>query len=130
MAKSQVFYTAGTSISHVFGNVTKAIEMYVSNRLPQNLIQDTTISTRSAFRYFKRFQNTEKEWHKKKKPLLIIRPIMEQIGPSDTGFMNNTLLPTFDGSLSGFKRTSELLFHAQERGLINGTKVNTQPISS
>ena len=75
---NSIFFTASTSVAQIYGNVIKAIEMYMMSNLPQDYLKDRTISTRSSFRYFKKFIHTRKEFEKRQRPFMIMRPTIEQ----------------------------------------------------
>lgn len=118
-----VYATATTSASHIFGNVAKAVESHIERKLPMGLIKDKTISTRMAPRYFKRFKNTSEDWQKKQHPFLIIRPGFET--PSNDGFLQNTLYTRNEGTeitlnMGGVQKFME----DRKRGFWLGFKIN------
>jgi hypothetical protein len=68
---------AQTSLAHTYGNVTCFIADYIKNLFPENYFSTTHISTTIAHKQFSIFQNSRKEFLKKSKPMLIIRPRIE-----------------------------------------------------
>lgn len=80
------------SLAHTFGNVTAHVTEFVKGLYPENYFKTVNISSTMAYRYFNIFRNTNKEFIRKRKPSLIIRP---RINFDDNDlFMNNTLLTT------------------------------------
>lgn len=120
-----IFFTSSTSISHIFSNVTSAIEMYLKSNLPPNLLKDSTISTRTPFRYFKRYINTKDEFKKKERPFMIIRPTFE---PLDTLTGNNFLCGTklihYDGTATGSGLAIQKFFYDPRYSVGMGFKIN------
>ena len=49
-----IYSSATTSASHIFSNVTKAIESYIERKLPVGLLKGRSISTTIAPRFFKK----------------------------------------------------------------------------
>ena len=83
---------AETSLAHTYGNVTCFIAEYVKSMFPENYFKTVHISSTIAYKQFSIFQNKNKEFLFKNKPMLIIRPRME-LGDSDL-FLGETLLTT------------------------------------
>jgi len=83
---------AQTSLAHTYGNITCFITEYIKGLFPENYFKTVHISSTIAYRQFNIFQNTNKEFLRKSKPMLIIRPRVE-LNDSDT-FLYNTLLTT------------------------------------
>jgi hypothetical protein len=81
---------AHMSLAHTFGNVTAFITEYVKNLFPKNYFNTVNISSTVAYRYFNIFDNTSREFIKKRKPMLIIRPRIEF--NDDNTFLNGTFL--------------------------------------
>ena len=83
---------AQTSLAHTYGNVTCFITEYIKSLFPKDYFNTVNISSSIAYKHFNIFQNTNKEFIRKKKPMLIIRPRVE-INDSDV-FLYNTFLTT------------------------------------
>lgn len=81
---------AQTSLAHTYGNMTCFIADYIKNLFPENYFKTVHISSAIAYKQFNIFQNKNKEFIKKSKPMLIIRPRVE-ISESDV-YLYNTLL--------------------------------------
>ena len=84
------YAVAPMSLAHTFGNVTAFITEYIKGLFPPNYFKTVNISSTIAYRYFNIFDNTNKEFIKKNKPMLIIRP---RVDITDTDvFLNGTYL--------------------------------------
>lgn len=83
---------AHASLAHTYGNMTCFITEYIRSLFPKDYFKTVHISSTIAYRQFNIFQNTKKEFIRKTKPMLIIRPRVE-INDSDT-FLYNTYLTT------------------------------------
>jgi len=81
-----------TSLAHTYGNVTCQIVDYLKKMFPEGYFKTVHVSSTIAYRQFNVFQNSNKEFLKKSKPMLIIRPRIE-INDSDT-FLYNTYMTT------------------------------------
>ena len=81
-----------TSLAHTYGNVTCQVVDYIKNMFPENYFKTIHTSSTIAYRQFNIFQNSNKEFLKKSKPMLIIRPRVE-LNDSET-FLYNTYLTT------------------------------------
>ena len=91
-----VYATATTPASQIFGNVAKAVEAHIERKLPMGFLRGKTISTRIAPRFFKRFNNTKEDWSKKQMPFMIIRPAFDT--PTNDSFLQNTLYTRNEGT--------------------------------
>ena len=91
-----IYSSATTSASHIFSNVTKAIESYIERKLPVGLLKGRSISTTMAPRFFKKYRNRNTDWDKQEKPFMVIRPTIET--PETDGFLQNTLYTRQDGT--------------------------------
>lgn len=81
---------AGTSLAHTFGNVASIISEYIKSRFPKNYFRSELISTSIAYRQVDVLRKKGKEFFKRDKPILIIRP---RIDLTDTDlFMQGSLL--------------------------------------
>lgn len=81
-----------TSLAHTYGNITCQIVDYLKNMFPENYFKTIHVSSTIAYRQFNIFQNSSKEFLKKTKPMLIIRPRVE-LNDSEV-FLYNTYLTT------------------------------------
>ena len=94
----RILYTATTSSSHIFGNITQAMMMYLKGHLPYGFLKDSGVSTSSPFRYYTRFLNKRDEFSKQELPYMAIKPNFEVISPNDDVFLIGTHLTRFDGN--------------------------------
>ena len=83
---------AHASLAHTYGNITCFITEYVKSLFPKDYFKTVHISSTIAYREFNIFQNTKKEFIRKNKPMLIIRPRVE-LNDTDT-FLYNTFMTT------------------------------------
>lgn len=83
---------AHASLAHTYGNMTCFIAEYIRSLFPKDYFKTIHISSSIAYRQFNIFQNTKKEFIRKTKPMLIIRPRIE-LNDSDT-FLYNTFMTT------------------------------------
>ena len=83
---------AQASLAHTFGNVTSFITEYIRNLFTPNFFKTIHISSTIAYRQFNVFQNSNKEFLKKNKPMLIIKPRIE-LDDTDN-FLYGTYLTT------------------------------------
>lgn len=86
------YCVAQTSLAHTYGNVTCFITEYIKTLFPRDYFNTVHIASTIAYKQFDIFKNSKKEFIKKRKPMLIIRPRIE-INDSDT-FLYNTYLTT------------------------------------
>ncbi|WP_171567730.1 hypothetical protein, partial [Brevibacillus sp. MCWH] len=78
--------------AHTFGNVTAFVTEYIKNLFPKNYFNTVNISSTMAYRHFSVFETKNKNFIKKKKPMLIVRPRVDIM--NNDVFMNGTLLTT------------------------------------
>ena len=84
---------AAPSMAHVYGNVTSFVTEYIKQLFPENQFRTVYINTTIAYRNFAKFNiNTNREFFKKRKPMLIVKPRLE-IDTSDA-FLDGTLFTT------------------------------------
>lgn len=122
-----IFSSATSSISHIFGNVAKAMEMHVKSYLPKGFIKDSSVSTRVAYRHFQRSRSrlrTGKDIHRKEKPYLTIRPVIEVMGPNDDSFLLGTMYTRNDGALIGPGNDIQEFLEDKFRGFGVGFRIN------
>lgn len=86
------YCVAQTSLAHTYGNVTCFITEYIKTLFPKNYFKTVHIASAIAYKQFDLFKNSKKEFIKKRKPMLIIRPRIE-LNDTDT-FLYNTYLTT------------------------------------
>lgn len=97
---------ANGSLAHTVGNVTTLFTEFIKSCFPDNFFRHTHISTRMAYREQKREENSDYEFIKKNKPILIVRPSVD-IGNTDV-FLTYSLFTTnlfgkdFRGSSTNF----------------------------
>lgn len=82
---------APMSLAHTFGNVTAFMSEFVKGLFPPNYFKTVTISSSIAYKHFNLFDNNNREFIKKNKPILIIRPRVDFSNDSDI-FLNGTYL--------------------------------------
>lgn len=123
-----IYATATTSASHIFGNVAKAVESHIERKLPMGLVKDKAISTTMAPRFFKRFKNTNEDWKKKQRPFLIIRPSFET--PALDTFLQNTLYTRNEGTeITQTAGGIQTFLKDKKRGFCVGFKINRYNIT-
>ena len=121
---NRVLLMSTSSTSHIFGNVTKAIEMHIKSHLPIGLLKGSAISTRSPSRFLRSYKNTGKEFFKKDYPYMVIRPHYEILSPDDDIFLQGTSLTRYEGSVVNSKlATSEFLLDTKN-GFALGFNIN------
>lgn len=81
-----------SSISHTFGNVTGFITEYVKGLFPKDYFKTVNIASMISYRHFNVLNNTNKDFIKKNKPMLIIRPRIDVL--NNDVFLNGSLLTT------------------------------------
>lgn len=71
-------YAVGsTSLAHTFGNVTSFVTEYVKTLFPKDYFRTVHVSSTIAYRQLSSLTNLNKEFIKKSKPMLIIKPRLE-----------------------------------------------------
>ena len=93
---NQIYASATTSASHIYGNVSKAIEMYIKEHLPGGLIKETVVSTNLAFRGFRKWRNKKRDWGLMGNPYMIIRPVYSPL--DSDAFLEKTVYTRHEGS--------------------------------
>lgn len=99
-----------TSISHTYGNVACLVMEYIKKYFGDNYFKTQHISTKLAYRQLDIFR-TQKEFFKRSKPMLILRPRIElndssvfMYGTAMTQRMTNALnSPEFTNTMELFK---------------------------
>ena len=118
-----------SSPSHIFGNITRAIEMYLIQHMPHGLLEDTSVSTRTPFKYLSIFNNTTKELNKKKLPCMIIRPRFENLSPSEDIFLQGTSLTRYEGTLVNSKLSVQEFLKDKDHGFALGFRINRSRVT-
>lgn len=67
---------ASPNMAHVYGNITSFVTEYMKQLFPDKF-KTIHVNTTIAYRNFSRFNNTNKEFIKKRKPMMLIRPRLE-----------------------------------------------------
>jgi hypothetical protein len=83
---------ASTSLAHTYGNITSFITEFIKNIFGKNYFKTVHMSSTIAYRQFNIFQNSNKEFIKKSKPMLIVRPRIE-LNDNEV-FLDGTYLTT------------------------------------
>ena len=118
-----IYSSATTSASHIFSNVTKAVESYIERKLPVGLLKGRSISTTIAPRFFKKYRNRNTDWDKQERPFMVIRPTFET--PEYDGFLQNTLYTRQEGTEITVTRGGIQEFLADKgNGIAMGFKIN------
>lgn len=92
MNKNINYAVSSLSVAHTYGNVTCFVLEYIKNVFNKEFFKTVHVSSTLAHRQFTRFNGTTKEFLKKSKPIMIIRPRIE-IDDEDVD-MYDTLLTT------------------------------------
>lgn len=81
-----------SSIAHTVGNVTTLFTEFLKSVFPKNYFRHIHVNNRMAYREQKKEENSDYEFIKKNKPVLIIRPKVEVFNPDI--FMTYSLFTT------------------------------------
>lgn len=122
---------ASASMAHTYGNVTSFMNNWLLSLFPKNYFKTNYINSTIAYRDFAQYTKSTKEFIKKNKPMLIVRPRIE-IDTQDELPINQTYLANriYDimnddidtGNLQNFfidkKRGSSIQF------LLNALRIN------
>lgn len=90
MSKKMNFASAPMSIAHTYGNMTAFVTEKIKSWFHPEFFKTVNISSTIASRYYNVLQNTNKDFMKKEKPYLIIRPRV--VNGSDEAFLAGTFL--------------------------------------
>lgn len=82
---------APMSTAHTLGNVTATITEFIKNLFPKDYFNTVTIASTIAYRYFNILNNSNLEFLRRKKPMLVIRPRIDDLNGSDL-FMQGSYL--------------------------------------
>lgn len=83
---------ASPSLAHTYGNVTSFVTEFIKGLFPKNYFKTVNISTAIAYKQFNVLKDGEKNYLKRNKPVLVVRPRID-INDNDT-FLNGTYLTT------------------------------------
>lgn len=83
---------ANGSLAHTVGNVTTLFTEFIKSLFPDNYFRHVHINTRMAYREQKREENSNYEFIKKTRPILVVRPKID-LTSSDI-FLYNSLFTT------------------------------------
>jgi hypothetical protein len=120
-----IFFVAATSVSQMYGNVINAVQMYLENNMPKDFLADRSVSTRSSFRYFRRYLHTHKEFEAKQKPFMIIRPSVEMYdNVASNDFLSGTQIIWHQGVAGGSKLAKQTFLTDSINGIGLGFKIN------
>jgi hypothetical protein len=84
------YAVSSTSLAHTFGNITSYITEYIKGLFPLNFFKTVHISSTIAYKQIDMFRLLNKEFIKKIKPILIIKPRIDF--NADDVFLDNTFL--------------------------------------
>ena len=79
---------AAPSMAHVYGNVTSFVTEYIKQLFPDQF-KTVYVNTTIAYKNFAKFNNSDKEFIKKRKPMLLVKPRLEL--DTNDAFMDGTL---------------------------------------
>lgn len=82
---------ASASMAHTYGNITTFINNWLMSLFPKGYFKTNYINSTIAYRDFATYNNSRKEFIKKQKPMLLIRPRIE-IETQDELPINQTYL--------------------------------------
>lgn len=82
---------ASASMAHTYGNVTSFMNNWLLSLFPKNYFKTNYINSTIAYRDFAQYTQSKKEFIKKNKPMLLIRPRIE-IDTQDELPINQTYL--------------------------------------
>lgn len=82
---------ASASMAHTYGNITTFVNHWLLDLFPKNYFKTNYINSTIAYRDFATYNNNRKEFIKKQKPMLLIRPRIE-IDTQDELPINQTYL--------------------------------------
>lgn len=82
---------ASASMAHTYGNIATFVNQWLLDLFPKNYFKTDYINSTIAYRDFATYNNNRKEFIKKQKPMLILRPRIE-IDTQDELPINQTYL--------------------------------------
>jgi hypothetical protein len=92
MTYKQNYAVAPMSLAHTFGNMTAFVTEYIKGMFPKDYFKTVNIASSIAYRHFSVFDSRNKNFIKKNKPMLIVRPRVDIM--NNDVFLNGTLLTT------------------------------------
>ncbi len=127
MDMDRVLFSATTSASHIFGNITQSMKMYLQSRMPVGMLKGVGISSASPFRYYNKYMNSKTPFSKKEMPYMIIKPSFEIISANDDSFLNNVALTRFEGTCNS--AVTQEFMHDYKNGFALGFTINRYRVS-
>ena len=84
---------AAASMAHTYGNVTCIINQWLLSLFPKEYFKTNYINSTIAYRDFATFNNNRKQFIKKQKPMLLVRPrieidVLDELPLNQTYFCN------------------------------------------
>ena len=126
----KIFFVAATSISQMYGNVINAVQMYLEHNMPKGFLADRSISTKTSFRYFRRYLHTHKEFEAKQRPFMIIRPTVENYdNVTSNDFLSGTQIVWHQGVAGGSGLAKQNFFSDNDFGIGLAFKINRYKIN-
>ena len=114
----------------MYGNAISAVQMYLESIMPDGFLKDGSISTTTSFRFFRRYLHTKKEFEVKRRPFMIIRPIIEMYdNATGSDFLSGTQIVWHQGTAGGSKLASQKFFSDTTQGIGMGFKINRYKVN-
>lgn len=86
------YAVSSAGLAHTYGNATAYMTEFIKGLFPPNYFKTVHINSTIAYREFNIFKNSRREFIKKQKPMLIIRPRLELF--DNDNFLEGTYLTT------------------------------------
>lgn len=111
------YATSSPSLAHTYGNMTAYMVEYIKSLFPKNYFKTVNVSSTIAYKQFNIYQNKNKDFFKKSKPILIVRPRIELIDSDN--FLHGTYLTTriTDGFTDLDGSNLQPFFYDREKGI-------------
>ena len=108
---------SNASIAHTMGNVTSLFTEFIKSWFPKDYFKHVHINTRMAYREQKREENSDYEFIKKNRPILVVRPRLD--ADNTDIFLTYSLLTTnnFDMNFRGATSNMQPLFLDRDKGI-------------
>ena len=105
------------SLAHTVGNVTTLMTEFLKSLFPDNYFRHVHVNTRMAYREQKREENSDYEFIKKNKPILVIRPRID-INNDDIAFSHSLLIENQYGfDIKNGYGNFQPFFYDREKGI-------------
>lgn len=98
--KEVEFASVPISLSQTYGNMTAYIVEFIKKHFDSDYFTNVTVASKIAYRYFDIFNNTNKEFLRRSKPYLIVRPRLELDGSDkflDGTYLTQRMFNGYDG---------------------------------